>query len=424
MLTNTISNEVLAIGAKTPLVGLIKDYITTMRSLWPDYPSNANQFNYNRKEWKDATKLFTDSIRKLVGPIVAIDVYGGTEHYNMGLTSQIWFNGHSGSRWYASPEQKIYVTDGTSINEYLEIDLKNVTIKGTLVDQLQFRLYYTESIMFNASMFTIEEVTAVMLHEFGHLFDNFVTLGDYAWLNYYLTDGVEILMGKKPNKLKLQILSDDAIKALVAEEDYDNFVNDRNENNTKRVILSLAKKAPRHHLTDNTLLANRREEQLADLFASRLGYGRAIAQFNFKYDKYYGDPDYVGTQWYLESIKALFMVAALPVTTLAVMLHDPLNGGKDGRYDNQIQRITKLRRDLIAQLRYPGPLDKDGIIADISAIDDILKEYAGNRTLFNGLIEFFRPSLRKQMQNTKVEEDLESLFHNDLFVQAFKLSKI
>lgn len=424
MLTKSISLEVLAIGAKTQLVGLVRDYIQAMRSLWPDYPSNANRFSYSNSKWGELTNVFVEGVRKTVGPKISIDVFGGIEAYNMGVTSMIWFNGHSGSRWYEDPKAKIAVADGFNMNDMLEIDLQKVTVKGKMVDDLVFKMYYTEAIMFNQSMFTLDEVTAVMLHEFGHILDTFITLGDYAWLNYYLTDGIEILQGTKKNKFKLQVLSDTAIKEFVSEADYDAFVNDRNEDNTKRVILSMAKKAPRHHLTDNPMTANRREEQLADLFASRLGYSRALAQFNYKYDKYYGDPALIGTSWYVNTISALFLVAALPITVLAVMLHDPLNGGTTGRYDNQLVRITKIRRDLVAQLKNPGPLDKDGIAADIDAIDAILKEYACNRTFFDGLVEFFRPSLRKQIQNTKVENDLESLFHNDLFLQAFKLSKL
>lgn len=424
MLTNTISQEVLAIGAKTPLIQICKDYVRKMREAWPDYPLNSKRFSYNDSVWKDTTTEFVDLVRKKVGPKIAIDVYSGHDNFNMGVTSQIWFNGHSGSRWYSNPAQKIVAAPDFRIKESLTVDLKNVTVKGEMVDNLTFRLYYTEAVMFNAKMFTEEEVVGVMLHEFGHIFNTFMTLGDYVWLNYYLTDGVEILLGKKKNVLNLEILSEKAILETVPEEDFDRFMNERNEDNAKRVILSMIKKAPRHHLTQNDLIANRREEQLADLFATRLGYGRQFAQFEYKMTKYFGDPELGGTNWFAETAKAVFAFVTLPITVLWLMGTDPLAGGRAGRYDDSVTRITKVRRDLVAQLKNPGPTNKDAIADDIEALDAILKEYTSHVSFYDSLVTFFRPSIRKQQQNTKMEDDLESLFHNDLFIQAFKLSKL
>lgn len=424
MLTSTISQEVLAIGAKTPLVDICRNYVKEMREAWPDYPLNDGRFSYSSTRWEEPTKRFVKAIRSKVGPIVNIDVYSGESNMNMGVKSQIWFNGHSGSRWYADPAERIFAKPEFNINQTLTVDLQKVTLKGDLVDELVFRLYYTETVMFNSKMFTVDEVVAVLLHEFGHIFNTFMTLGDYVWLNYYLTDGIEILLGKKKNVMKLELLSEKAILENVAKDDLDHFMNERNEESAKRVILSLLKKVPRHHLTQNDLIANRREEQLADLFCSRLGYGRAFSMFNYKCDKYFNDPALRETNWIVETAKAILAVATLPLAVIWVMATDPLDGGKAGRYDDPLSRLTKFRRDLVAQLKHPGPLDKDSIIADMDAIDEIMKEYTTHVSFYDSLLTFFRPSIRKQQQNTKVEDDLESLFHNDLFVQAFKLSKL
>lgn len=425
MLANTISQELLAIGAKTPLVDICLEYVKRMREAWPDYPNNANRFSYSNKPWIEATTEFVNRVRREVGPKISIDVYSGHNHFNMGVTSQIWFNGHSGTRWYADPRYKVIADSTVDIKESLTIDLKNVTVKGEMVDNLTFKMYYTEAVMFNKAMFTDREVVAVMLHEFGHILDTFMTLGDYVWLNYYLTDGIDILMGKKKNVYKIDILSEKAVQAMVnTSADAEKFINDRNEENAKRVILSAMKKEPRHHLTQNDLIANRREEQLADLFCSRLGYGREFAQFQFKIDKYFGDPSLSGTNWVAETAKALFAIATLPLTVLWIIGHDPLDNGRQGRYDDPFTRVTKIRRDMVAQLKNPGPLDRDSLVADIAVLDDVLKEYSTNISFYDSLITFFRPSIRKQQQNTKVEDDLESLFHNDLFLQAFKLSKL
>ncbi|MFO5795479.1 hypothetical protein, partial [Klebsiella pneumoniae] len=51
--------------------------------------------------------------------------------------------------------------------------------------------------------------------------------------------------------------------------------NDRTEGNIRKVILSSFKKAQRPHLTGD-VQSRKRDEQLADLFATRLGYGRPL----------------------------------------------------------------------------------------------------------------------------------------------------
>ena len=77
MLTNTISQEVLAIGAKTPLVDICLNYVKKMREAWPDYPNNDNRFSYSDKPWIEATNEFVKLVRDKVGPKLVIDVYSG-----------------------------------------------------------------------------------------------------------------------------------------------------------------------------------------------------------------------------------------------------------------------------------------------------------------------------------------------------------
>lgn len=415
----TISQEVIAIRAKTPLVNIVKDYVKEMRALWPDWPSNAKSFRYGDKQWLAINTKFIKSVRAATGIKIAIDIADSKRDYNAGVYT-LTLDGHTGTRWTANGA-KYSVNDGVDISDVITIDLENVRVSGKMADGIVYKMFFTEALMFNSKLLTDDEVIATILHEFGHVLNNFITLGDYVWLNYYLTDGIEILMGTKKNKYKLEIFSDTAIKRLVPEEDREKFINDRNENNAKRVILSLAKNAQRHHLTNNSILANRREEQMADLFTSRLGYGRALVTMQYKLDKYFGDFD--KANWLAETIKVAFFITTLPIAILLALTEPEVATGIAGRYDNPQDRILRVRRDLVAQLKN-SPTEVEGsLLQDIEVIDKILKDYSSQRTLYDGLVTFFRPSIRKMEQNTQVENDLESLFNNDLFIQAAKLRK-
>jgi hypothetical protein len=422
MYNEIISLEMLAIGAKTPLVKLVESYVKDVRSLWTTYPNNQPTTLYD--DLGKISSKFIKDVKRTVGANITIDMYN-IDGPSAGVMSAIWFNGHSGSRYYSDPALKIVSDDSVSLHQVLELDLKNVTVRGTLADALSFKLFFTDYIFFNTKFLTDNEFVATLLHEFGHIFNTFMTLGDYVWLNYYLTDGIEILMGKRPNKLKLEIFNQRWIDENVPEDLREAFTNDRNEDNAKRVIFSALKKAPRHHLTNNPIMAVRREEQLADMFATRLGYGKYMVDANYKYDRQYGDPQLVGRRWYAETAKVLVSLVLLPVAAIGMIMYDPLiHDGLVARYDDPMTRNVRIRRDLVAQLKNPGPLNRDAIVADIDAIDAIIKEYSTNASVIDSFVNFFRPDIRKQRQNTKVEDDLESLMQNDLFLQAHKLSKL
>lgn len=421
MFNDIISLEMLAIGAKTPLVKLVEDYVKTARALWPDYPNNEP--TDLMKQMRELSGEFINQVKRTVGVNITIDMYSSPSPF-AAVISSIRFLGHSGSRYYTDSAMKIVSGDEVSLNQPLEVDLKNVKVKGKLADMLQFKLIVSDYSMFNTTFYTWQEQVATILHEFGHIFNTFMTLGDYIWLNYYLTDGIEILMGRKQNKLKIQLLNHQWIKENIPEELHEEFTNDRTEATARRVIFSAMKKAPRHHLTNSPALASRREEQLADLFATRLGYGKHLVSGNYKHDREIGDPQVVERRWYAETAKILTSVVLLPLSVIGMIMYDPLvHDGISHRYDDPMTRNIKVRRDLVAQLKNPGPLDKDDIVADIEAIDAIIKEYTNNPSVFDSLITFFRPSIRRQQHNTKTEDDLEALINNDLFLQAHQLSK-
>lgn len=422
MYNEIISLEMLAIGAKTPLVKLVETYVKEIRALWPTYP-NDEPTTLHDDMGKISSKFIKD-VKRVVGVNITIDMYT-IDGPSAGVMSALWFNGHSGSRFYTDPSFKIVSDDSTSLHQVLEIDLKNVTVKGTLAEMLSFKLFFTDWLFFNPKFYNENELIGTLLHEFGHIFNTFMTLGDYIWLNYYLTDGIEILMGKRQNKLKLDIFNQRWIDENVPKEVRDEFMSGKTEENAKRVIFSALKNAPRHHLTNNPIMANRREEQLADMFATRLGYGKYLVSANWKHDRHYGDPQLHGRRWYAETAKVLVSLVLLPVAVIGMIMYDPLiHDGTSARYDDPMTRNIRVRRDLVAQLKNPGPLNRDDIVADIDAIDAIIKEYSANTSVIESFVTFFRPDLRKQKQNTKVEDDLESLMNNDLFLQAHKLAKL
>lgn len=416
----TISLELLMVGAKSKLGPITKKWLEDYQKL------STQQSDFSSKEFKALNGQYIKDVKRESGINISLEVYDIPDLV-MGVRSQIQWFGHQGTRWYRAKERKIVSEDSVSLKKTIQVDLKNAFITGELVDSMQFDFIVSHQMLNGFAGFTIAENTASLLHEFGHIFNTFMYLGDYLWLNYYLTEGIEVMLGRKKDNVQLELYNDRWLRENVPAEEYENFTNNRDEETAKRVILSVSKKLPRHHLTHNEITAKRREEQTADMFVTRLGYAKDLATGLHRLHRYYEEPSLVGSFWFAEAAKLFATVMFLPFAIIGLMVYDPAGGDAhtmDGRYDEPMDRLVKIRRDLIAQLKRPGPLNTKALADDIDAIDEIIKEYSINTNMYDGIINFFRPSVRKMRQNTKVEDDLESLMNNDLFLQAHKLSKL
>lgn len=420
MSTLTVSNELLMVGAKSKIGPVTQKWIEDYQAISKDHKDPAHP------KFKTLCDKYISDVKAILGINIAIDIYNSTDLI-LGVRSQITWYGHQGTRWYRNKALVLQPTDVTSLKRSIKVDLKTGHVSGDLANELCYTLLISHHLLNGIYGFTVKENTASLVHEYGHIINSFMYLGDYVWLNYYLTDGIETMLGRKQATVDIELYNDKWLKENVPEKEYEAFTNDRNEETAKRVVISVSKKLTRHHLTNNEITAKKREEQTADMFATRLGYGRDLASALHRLDRHVEEPSLVGTFWVGEIAKLFVTVLALPFALICLLTYDPAGGDAwtiDGRYDNPMDRLVKIRRDLVAQLKRPGPLNTQSLVDDIDAIDAMIKEYSTNSSMFDSIINFFRPSTRKMRQNTKVEDDLESLMNNDLFLQAHKLSKL
>lgn len=416
----TISNELLMVGAKSKIGPVTEKWIEDYREISKEHSDR------NHPKFKKLCTKYVNDVKTILGVNIELDIYN-VDDVVMGVRCQISWHGHQGTKWDRGSATKLVPTDGLALKRFIRVDLKTGHVSGDLTEELTYRIIVSHQLLNGFAGFTVQEDTAMLLHEYGHIINSFMYLGDYVWLNYYLTEGIEVMMGRKKPVAEIEIYNDRWLRENVPQAEYEAFTDNRTEEGAKRVIISVSKKLTRHHLTHNEITAKRRDEQTSDMFVTRLGYGRQLASALYRLDKYYEEPSLVGASWVGEVGKLFTAILILPIALIALMVYDPTGGDAhtmDGRYDEPMDRLVKIRRDLIAQLKNPGPLNTRNLADDIDAVDALIKEYTTNSSIFDSIINFFRPSIRKMRQNTKVEDDLESLMNNDLFLQAHKLSKL
>lgn len=319
------------------------------------------------------------------------------------------------------------------------VDLNRVKITGPLTE-FEFVIGITHALVLS-DRFTLEEKTAIVLHELGHAFFTLATLGEYCWLNYYLTDGVDVVLGKKPNTYKIEVLDHSYLERTLTDPAVRNaFLSAPNEANMRRAIISVVSKDAKNTLTTNVVRGSmKRNEQLADVFVARLGMALPLAT---AVHKLYAAPWSGGRRYQrgkanfvaMEACKMLngvlsvaigvslsmFIFAFGMLVPMVIVTLNHADGYVNPDYDNPTERLMKLRREMIEQLksyRYTS-IQKTAVVADIELLDKLLSNSNQYRSVFELVGYALAPNARREQQRLKHEEQLEQLLSNDLFVKA------
>lgn len=355
--------------------------------------------------------------------------------------ARVWqFRGHNGLAYEGEWTQPINVVDDRINYQMfdLDLDLDTGMVTGSMVKRFPMQITLFGGLFDPKHAFTAGEVNAVLLHEIGHCYGMFAALGDYVWLNYMLTEGVEVVLGRKANRYKLQVCNMTYIKSVVTDTKLkEELTKAPTEEAVRRAVLTAWRMMPRHHMTsDHFEQSIKRDEQFADWYASRQGFGRDAVTFEAKSDKILGtggSHTRKGASFFwAESAKLMLGVTAiltlpiLPISLLCAATLASLANPEHERYDNPTERIHKVRRDLISQLKdASGDASfKATLVDDIRMVDDILKDYNTNRTAWEVIGQALFKSNRKQYQLKKHDETLEGLLNNDAFLMAQRFTTL
>lgn len=327
------------------------------------------------------------------------------------------FSGHRGTGFTFD---KILYSASTpdGIKDVIKIDTEKLKFSGKFVEQMQYEFHLTSGAL--NGQCTAEELTGLTLHEVGHAVDSLATLGDYVYLNYMLNDGIDVLLGNKRNVFKIDLLDQTYLEKHITPEEREAFVNGRTPEGARRAIISAFKKAPRGYLFDNTKASWKRDEQFADWFAARMGYARPLATMIHKMHKSYNSKEVRKSMVLFNAVQLFMAVGLFPLTLVYIfMANETSEWDLQEKYDTGYDRINKLRLELIAQLKSIKDTSLHAtIMADIAAVDTVMAEYNRNRTVFDFLADLGSAKRRREKDQLKHEQNLETLLNNDLFITA------
>lgn len=331
------------------------------------------------------------------------------------------------------------------------VDIKNFKIGGAFKD-VKVELFLDPSMMwdtaFSPVVLTPAEVSAVILHEVGHMFSYFALAAHTYSINLPML-GTLNRIANTPDTEKVEII-------LKEWNDSDNTL-------TKVDVKELAGKDKQvivtalvsNQVKDTKTLMKQREyeevnaEHLADKFAVRCGAGAEITTALNKMFVVYGTRQTRDTIGYLFSefmagfslfITVGWIVGTLtttlnPVTTpimlmlgcfgiFTVLAQNTNSGG--GTYDTDINRFGRMRNDMVSMLKDKeidkavGKRIRDGI----ATIDKVLSKYKENKSIIGMLGDMVIGPHRRLLSQTEFYKELEKLSANNLFVAAYDLRNL
>jgi hypothetical protein len=287
---------------------------------------------------------------------------------------------------------------------------------------------------FGGKEFTGGELSAITLHEVGHLFTGFEYLIHSCTTNQVLAGVIRGLEESHDPNERMVILTT-AANALKIDADELTKLADGNGGMmaTVKILQEVAKMAPSEIGT--SVYDQNNWEQLADQFAARHGAQRDLITALDKVHHAFGDISVRSPGMYvaMEILKVIMMLGSVLLAVVApaaaivpffvwmgLILFD--SPGHES-YDRPGVRLSRIRDQLVQQLK-DRDLSKDlveRIKGDLVVIDRLLLTVKDRFTLISAVFNFLSSERRDRFAQEKLARELESLVTNDLFVKAAEL---
>lgn len=285
--------------------------------------------------------------------------------------------------------------------------------------------------------FSAEELASIIIHEVGHFFTyceaffrtvtTNVILSDQskALANQYDVAERELIIGKTVSDLRLKDVN---VKALAATQD-----NTLVETALVYEAIEQSRSELGVDIYDTTS-----SEALADQYVSRQGAGRYLVTALDKFirtgdtDAYTPMPIFMFYQ--MMSIAGMFISGF--VNPLAPFLFIGYNAllilcgapgdYSDGTYDTPRKRFERVRNDAINRLKNRGISDTERrrVLEDISVVEKIIANVAERNTWQKWVATTFIPKYRRARKSMALQQELEALANNPLYVSAAKLASL
>jgi len=309
--------------------------------------------------------------------------------------------------------------DNTDLRDRLNKDLKTVhaTIDpktgrvGGFLSELECKIVMGIGLLDKSSILTPEESTAVYLHELGHVWTYFYMLGSTLRTNVVIHAATQDYEFGKDSKA-------DHTKLIIIEELTGTTIDDKVAVAAKgndAVAISLVNRQVTMQRSEygTTGFDESGSEAIADQFTARQGAGVHLVT---GLDKLQRTSSVFRAGKVVLEILATLSIIGLHGSPLliAIFLTDPTTG----TYDDPFKRAKRVREQIVSSLKDKGLSTemRRKRLTQLDVIDSVMDKIESNESLFEFIWRRVIEGGNSRVKNKLIQEGIESLINNDLYV--------
>lgn len=312
------------------------------------------------------------------------------------------------------------------------VDKKRGMIAGDL-SKMVVPMFVTSAMMDNTN-YTDLEVAAAIGHEVGHLWAYFERLIDLVSMNYAASYVAERVLKIATDVDRIKLITEYETAMDIKLVDKETIATSESAGVIyTHLVLETVKN--RRDAEGNEVYSHRGFEFSSDQFVTRHGGGLEIASVVAKMSLEYGSPATRSwtTHIFLNVLSAVLFLAGMGILIVGGRWFTAICAGlliigsnpMDRIYDEPAQRIERIRAEMVGGLKEAVSAEQRASIAhDIALLDKIVEDFEDKPGWHELIWMYLIPTGRKTKSNMSLQQSLEKLMNNDLFVAAARLEQI
>lgn len=301
-----------------------------------------------------------------------------------------------------------------------QIDLEAGTVSGDF-SKIPIVIGLGNEFMNPKYEFTAEEIAAILLHELGHDFTYCYALHYTCTTNLVLAAAAKALVNAGDVKQKHAIMTDiENTLGIKIENQGELTQYDKYENYYITMLGKYREKI--YDALGSASYNSNMSEQMADMYAARHGGGLAIVSGLNRMHKLFSPPKWAIAIQNMQSLLAFIVV--FPITVPLFLAGVFINDFIAGTYDLDKDRFIRVRNESVAALKDPELTsdEKKLIVGEIEKLNEIIATTDNQWSVAEKVAVLVRSSQRNQMRQKRLQQDLEALTNNPLYIAAAKYS--
>lgn len=315
------------------------------------------------------------------------------------------------------------------------IDLKNAKLGGQFT-KVSHSITMGSLILLSDEYCSEEEAAALLLHEIGHIFTSYEWLANTLTTNAAIKMAVNDILSNEDPVKKIKLLAFLEKEQFIGKiPDKDEFIQLDKEGIANVLVAETIAKM--RDETSERVQHNFSEEFSADQFMMRCG-GKMTTMteklIEHQNSRFYGVSSIGMMSGLLAAVSfttSFFVLGLIPLFAVGFSFFnvrnklEKFNDNVDLVYGNVSDRITRMRHEAIGRLK-KDPKNKDNaeLIKSIDIALVHLKKIKEPFNLNKTIRDFIFSYARASRDLKKKEQLLESLLHNELFVQGGKFAQL